>query len=209
GYSNVDYTLPLSSGPNDHGFDYSFIHPASLDIPPYVFLRNHKVVDPDVILTTDFYPARKADTEFSWDKKHSDEHAVYWEKGVWWRRGEMSRSFRIEDCRNEIVREGINFIETRAIRNPDAPFFLYLPLTSPHTPWVPGKAFKGKTNAGLYGDFVMEVDDVVGQILETLQKQGLRENTLLLFASDNGAYWPQEEIDLHDHDSNMGRRGQK
>ncbi len=65
GYSNVDYNKEVTTGPNDHGFDYSFIHPASLDIPPYMFLRDHMVTDPDVILTTDIYPRRKDDTEYS------------------------------------------------------------------------------------------------------------------------------------------------
>ena len=59
GHSNVDFSKKVKGGPNDYGFDYSFIHPASLDIPPYLFLRNHKAVDPDMILTTDHYPTRK------------------------------------------------------------------------------------------------------------------------------------------------------
>jgi arylsulfatase A-like enzyme len=208
GYSDVDYHQPVSGGPNDFGFDYSFIHPASLDIPPYVFLRNQEVVDTDIILTTDFYPSRKEDTEYAWDKKHTNDHAVYWEKGVWWRQGEMSRSFRIETCQTEIVKEGVGFIE-KASEMPETPFFLYLPLTSPHTPWVPSERFKGTSSIGLYGDFIGEVDDVVDQIVNTLKKQGVYENTLLIFTSDNGAYWPQEEIDLNHHDANQGRRGQK
>jgi arylsulfatase A len=209
GYSNVDYRLPIKNGPNDYGFDYSFIHPASLDIPPYMFLRNHHVIDPDVILTTDHYPARMENTQYSWDKKHTNEHAVYWEKGVWWRQGEMSRSFRIENCHSEIVREGVDFIEKHAEENSGNPFFLYLPLTGPHTPWVPTEQFKGKTPIGLYGDFVLDIDDAVDQIKNVLQKHKIDGNTLLVFTTDNGGYWPQEEIDLHAHDSNHGRRGQK
>lgn len=209
GYSNVDYKLGVNDGPNNNGFEYSFVHPASLDIPPYVFLRDHQVVDPEVILTTDFYPTRQVDTDYSWDKKHTDEHAVYWEKGVWWRQGEMSRSFKIEDCHSTILAEGVDFIEKQALENNGKPFFLYLPLTSPHTPWVPTEKFKGKSSVGLYGDFVGEVDDAVDKVKRVLEKYGLDANTLLIFASDNGAYWPQVEIDLHQHDSNQGRRGQK
>lgn len=209
GLSNVDYTKPIRNGPNDYGFDYSFIHPASLDIPPYVFVRNHQVVDPEVVPTTDVYPRRRQDTVYSWDKKHTNDQAVYWEKGVWWRQGEMSKSFRVEDCLSGIVREGLSFIG-RASRDPAGrPFFLYLSLTGPHTPWVPREKFKGQSSAGLYGDFVMEIDDVVAQVVEALKASGVFENTLLIFTSDNGAYWPQEEIDLHGHHSNQGRRGQK
>ncbi|MFO7826041.1 MAG: arylsulfatase [Cyclobacterium sp.] len=206
GYSNVDYGQPIGIGPSDFGFDYSFIHPASLDIPPYVFLENHRVLDPGVILTTEVYPTRKENTEFSWDKKHSNEQAVYWEKGVWWRQGEMAPTFRVEDCLDEITGQGLAFIERQSA---DTPFFLYLPLTGPHTPWLPSEEHTGKSGAGLYGDFVMDIDQVVARIKEQLQAQGLLENTLLVFASDNGAYWPEEEILLYGHDSNRGVRGQK
>ncbi len=209
GLSNVNYAKELLDGPNNHGFDYSFIHPASLDIPPYLFLRNHKAIDPDMILTTDYYPDRKENTRYSWDKKHTDSLDVYWEKGVWWRRGEMSRSFRIEDCHTTIVKEGIQFIQQQVTKNPGEPFFLYLPLTAPHTPWVPTESFKEKSPIGTYGDFVMNVDDAVRQVREALANYDIDENTILVFASDNGAYWPAEEITLHQHDSNSGKRGQK
>ena len=209
GFSNVDYSKEVVKGPLNYGFDYSFIHPASLDIPPYVFLRNHQVIDPDVVLTTSVYPAKKAETVYSWDKKHTDSLAVYWEKGVWWRQGEMSKSFRIETCQTTIVQEGIAFIDSQASQHPTQPFFLYLPLTGPHTPWIPTDKFKGKSEIGLYGDFVMEIDDIVAQIKETLVRNKIDENTLIIFASDNGAYWPEEEIKLHGHDSNSGTRGQK
>jgi len=209
GYSNVDYSKKVSGGPNDFGFDYSFIHTASLDIPPYLFIRNHEVIDPDVILTSDHYPVRREDTEFAWDSIHTKEDDIYWEKGVWWREGEMSRSFRIEDCHTEIVEEGVAYIEKQEKENPNEPFFLYLPLTGPHTPWMPTEQFKGQSNAGLYGDFIFNIDDAVKQIKEVLKREGIYDNTMLIFASDNGAYWPQEEVELYAHDSNQGRKGQK
>jgi arylsulfatase A len=209
GYSNVDFSKKINIGPNSFGFDYSFIHPASLDIPPYVFLRNHKVIDPDVVLTTSVYPVRKESTLYAWDKKHTDSLAVYWEKGVWWRQGEMSKSFRIETCQTTIVQEGIAFIDSQVSKNSAQPFFLYLPLTGPHTPWMPGAKFEGKSDIGLYGDFVMEIDDIVAQIKKTLIRNKIDGNTLIVFASDNGAYWPEEEIKLQEHDSNSGTRGQK
>ena len=209
GHSNVNFSEKVTGGPNDYGFDYSFIHPASLDIPPYLFLRNHKAVDADMILTTDHYPARLENTEFAWDKKHSNDEAVYWEKGVWWRQGEMSRSFRVEDCHSEIVKEGVAFIEKQATENRKKPFFLYLPLTGPHTPWLPTDQFKGKSSVGIYGDFIFDIDDAVAQIKNALVRNGIDENTMLIFSSDNGGYWPQEEIELYAHDSNQGRKGQK
>ncbi len=209
GYTNVDFSKKITGGPNDYGFNYSFIHPASLDIPPYVFLRNHQVVDTNIILTTDHYPTRLKDTEYAWDKKHTDNQAVYWEKGVWWRQGEMSRSFRIEECHSEIVKEGVAFIDNQAKENPKNPFFLYMPLTGPHTPWMPAKEFKGTSSVGLYGDFILNIDDAVKQIKNALVRNGIYENTMLVFSTDNGGYWPREEIELFAHDSNQGRKGQK
>lgn len=121
----------------------------------------------------------------------------------------MSKSFRVENCQSTILNEGIAYIERQAKENPVQPFFLYMPLTGPHTPWMPGEKFKGKSNIGLYGDFVMEIDDVVAQIRETLIRNQINENTILIFASDNGAYWPEDEVNLHGHDSNSETRGQK
>lgn len=209
GFSDVDYSKQISSGPNDYGFDYSFIHPASLDIPPYVFIRNHEVVDKDIILTTDYYPSKKTDTQYAWDKKHTDSMDVYWEKGIWWRRGEMSRSFRIEDCHSTIVNEGVHFINHQAAKKNEKPFFLYMPLTGPHTPWMPSEQFKGKTTIGPYGDFVMDIDNAVRRVSAALKANNIDKNTILIFTSDNGAYWPEEEIELQQHDSNAGRKGQK
>ncbi|WPP49154.1 sulfatase family protein [Catalinimonas niigatensis] len=209
GLSNVDYTQKVTSGPNDYGFDYSFIHPASLDMPPYMFLRNHQAIDPDVILTSALYPDRLDDTEYTWDKKHTGEHDVYWGKGVWWRRGEISRTFRVENCLTEILEESISFIEKHSSDKPSVPFFMYMPLTGPHTPWMPTEQFKGKSSIATYGDFIMNIDHVVGQVTETLRRLGMDENTMIIFSSDNGAYWPQTEIELHNHDANWGRRGQK
>jgi len=207
GYSNVNYKAPVSRGPNNYGFEYSFIHPASLDIPPYLFLRNHKAVDHEMVLTTAVYERRLPNTVFSWDKKHSDDLAVYWEKGIWWREGEMSGSFRIEECQEQIISASVQYIDS--VATDKDPFFLYVPLTSPHTPWVPHARFKGKSHVGVYGDFVTEMDEAVGQIVDALKRNGVYENTLLIFTSDNGAYWPDEEIELFAHDSNAGRKGQK
>ncbi len=209
GYSNIDYSGKVTNGPNDHGFDYSFIHPASLDMPPYLFMRNHEVVDPDMTLTTELYQNRLPGTKYAWDKKHTTDEDVYWDKGVWWRRGEISRSFRIEKCLDEIVNEGLGFIRRSHDSSPEKPFFMYLPLTGPHTPWMPAEEFKGKSDPGTYGDFVLNIDNVVGRVAELLQKLSIDENTLVIFASDNGAYWPQEEIASSRHQSNFGRRGQK
>jgi arylsulfatase A-like enzyme len=209
GFSNLDYTKKVKKGPDSYGFDYSFILPASLDMPPYVFLRNNLVIDPLITLTSDIYPSKLDDTEYSWDRKHTNEHDVYLEKMVWWRRGEISKSFRIENSLTEILDDGISYVEKHAENNSSKPFFMYMPLTGPHTPWVPTDMFKEKSSIGTYGDFILNIDHVVGQITETLKRLGIYDNTIIIFSSDNGAYWPKSEIELNQHDSHLDRRGQK
>lgn len=72
----------------------------------------------------------------------------------------------------------------------DTPFFMYLALNSPHSPVVPSEAWQGKSGMGAYADFVMETDDVVGRVLEALEKNGIADNTLVFFTSDNGCSAP-------------------
>lgn len=78
----------------------------------------------------------------------------------------------------------VKYIETRS--KTKEPFFLYVPFGSPHTPILPTKQWQGKSGLGKYPDFVMQTDDVVGQILAAIEKNGLTDNTLVLFTSDNG-----------------------
>ncbi|MPM04931.1 Arylsulfatase [bioreactor metagenome] len=206
-YTNTDFSVPVKGGPVDLGFDYSFILPASLDMPPYTFVRNRDVVDKDIILTADAYPNELEQTVFAWDRIHTNEKDIYWERGVWWRNGEMSRSFRMERCLPDIVEEGLSFIE-RAAKNKQ-PFFLYMPLTGPHTPWIASSEFKGKTEFGAYGDFILQIDNVVERVKKQLKSLGLFENTIIVFTADNGAAWQEEDIQQYAHQANYSRRGQK
>jgi arylsulfatase A-like enzyme len=85
-----------------------------------------------------------------------------------------------------------------------------VPLPAPHTPWVPSKAFKGKSKAGLYGDFVEQVDASVGEILAALERSGTAANTLVIVTSDNGAPWEERDAREADgHWANAKWRGQK
>lgn len=207
GYTNTDFSAPVKDTPADRGFDYSFILPASLDMPPYVFVQNEKVLDPDVMLTADAYPNQLPETEFVWDRKYTNENDIYWERGVWWRNGEMSRSFKFKDCLPTIVDEGVAFIDREA--KAGNPFFLYLPLTGPHTPWMVSEENKGTTALGTYGDFMRDIDGAVARVEAKLKELGADKNTILIFTSDNGAAWEQEDIQQYGHQSNYGRRGKK
>ena len=83
-----------------------------------------------------------------------------------------------------LTEKSVEYIESRAGK--DEPFFLYLPLGSPHTPIVPSPGWQGRSGLGSYGDFVMQTDNVVGEVSAALKKNGLADNTLVIFTSDNG-----------------------
>ena len=82
------------------------------------------------------------------------------------------------------------------------PFFLYFPLTAPHWPWLPTDDVKGKSGTGKYGDFVVEVDNMVGRVTEALERNGLTQNTLFILTSDNGAEWDPSHIEEFGHAAN-------
>lgn len=94
----------------------------------------------------------------------------------------------------ELGRRACEYIAARA--EDGDPFFLYLPLNSPHSPIVPSEAWQGRNGIGDYGDFVMETDDVVGRVLAALKEKGLEENTLVIFTSDNGCSQPAAKADV-------------
>ena len=100
------------------------------------------------------------------------------------RKGPMDGAFRTDGCLQTFAEKSVTYIDERA--KEDKPFFLYLPLTSPHSPVVPSKAWLGKSGLGRYGDFLMETDWVVGEVLASLDKHDLAKNTLVLFSTDNG-----------------------
>ena len=96
--------------------------------------------------------------------------------------GRMKPDWQLEEMIPELVHRAVDFIEAADAE----PFFLYFPLTSPHTPIVPNEQFIGSSGAGLYGDFVCEVDWVIGEVMAALDRKGIADNTLLIFTSDNG-----------------------
>lgn len=98
--------------------------------------------------------------------------------------GMAGADFKPEECFPNIIRHSLNYINEQ--KDSKKPFFLYLPITAPHTPILPSKEFQGKTSIGPYGDFVVMIDDMVRQIVKTLKKNKQLDNTIIVFASDNG-----------------------
>ncbi len=186
--SNVDYSKPVIGGPNQLGFEYSYIFPSSLDMTPYLYLENGKATE----LPTDY-------TEGKSQEAHG--------RGVFWRAGEMSPGFDFENVLSHLIAKGVDFI--RGQEADQRPFFLYLPLTAPHTPWLPTKETSGTTNAGKYGDFVKSVDNQIGVLLSLLDEMKLTDKTLVVLSSDNGAHWTIKDKEMYDHRPNYVFRGQK
>lgn len=185
---HIDFTRPPTDGPLDHGFSYSFILPASLDMAPYVYLEN----DTLTALPSAHTPGNDLDTGYT---------------EAFWRAGKMAPGFAFDQVLPTVRDKATAFIETHAPTG--NPFFLYVPFAAPHTPWLPSADFQGQTEAGTYGDFVAMVDDAVGRILETLEAQGVAEHTLVIFASDNGPFWTPELVQTYGHRAVGPLRGMK
>ena len=153
-----DFTRPAPNGPTTRGFD-SYFGTDVPNYPPYCFVENDRTVG----LPTD--PAPVGRDNFN-------------------RAGPMLPGWKLVDVLPALAARAVKTVEAAAAAK--KPFFLYLPLTSPHFPVVPSPEFKGKSGAGEFGDFVVQTDHVVGQVLDALARTGVAENTLVIFTSDNG-----------------------
>lgn len=189
---NVDFSRPTRGGPLTAGFELFFGISASLDIVPYAFISQDRVTQlPTLDRAFPMVLGREAGQT---------------------RQGPAAPDFDPANVLPELTRKAKAYIHSRA---PDAragrPFFLYLPLSSPHTPILPTDEWQGKSNLNPYADFVMQTDAAVGSLLQALEDEQLAENTLVLFTSDNGcspdAGW-QELLDLG-HQPSYIYRGHK
>lgn len=184
---DIDFTQNPTQGPKTVGFDYSYILPASLDMPPYCYLENQKLTE----LPTAYTPGNKLESGYT---------------GPFWREGKMSPSFNFYEVLPTFANKAESFLKKQS---KNKPFFLYMPLAAPHTPWVPKPEYTGTSKAGEYGDFVQQVDAAIGQVLHTLDSMGLSENTIVMFASDNGPYWREDFVKKFNHKAAGDFRGMK
>ena len=162
----IDFTQPFSGGPIDLGFDYWYGINASLDFPPYTWIENNQVVEVPTIKRP-----------FQGGKKEGKEDLMM-------RGGLQTPDFQPELILKGLTEKAVDYIEAS---DSSAPYFIYMPLNAPHTPVVPRDGFKGKSDAGIYGDFVQEIDWSIGEVVAALKKKGQLENTLIIFTADNGA----------------------
>jgi arylsulfatase A len=184
--AKTDFSKPLTPGPNSHGFDYYFGIPASLDMAPYVYFENDHLVEPATIPD----PGSKEP------------------RGVFWRAGLRAKDFDMHQCLPTLTDKAIEVLHQR-VQQPDTPFLLYFAMPSPHTPWLPLPEYHGKSGAGDYGDYVVEVDAMIGRVLDALKANGQVDNTIVVVTSDNGADWKIGDIERYPHRANVGWRGEK
>lgn len=157
----VDYSRAVANGPDTRGFDYSYGFSGSLDMAPYVWVENGQPTMVPVKTTVN---------------KGSQ---------TWWREGPTSDDFVHERVLPDVAAKTVKFIHDNAGKK--NPFFIYMPLPAPHTPILPTPEFQGKSGLdNPYGDFVIMVDHVVGQVMKALEEEGVADNTLVVFTSDNG-----------------------
>lgn len=177
GKAKTEWNKPLRPGPLELGFDYYFGVPKVNSGFPYVYVENDRIVgwdpkDPLVFGKEPFSPTptfpeetagRKTPNKFSGALKA---HQMYDD----------------EQTATLLTEKAVGFIN----ENKDEPFFLYFATTNIHHPYTPNPRFKGTSQCGLYGDFIHELDWMVGELMRCLDDNGLRDNTLVVFTSDNG-----------------------
>lgn len=157
----VDFGKPIKNGPVDVGFDTYFGISASLDMSPYVFIEDNRVTE----IPCEISPAGKTPEARA-------------------REGVCAKGWQHENVLPALRDRALAFIRQQAAAK--CPFLLYLPVNGPHTPVVPNREFIGRSGCGIYGDFVMEIDSVLGDVVAELDKLGVRDDTLIVFSSDNG-----------------------
>ena len=182
----VRFDQPVTSGPTNLGFDHFYGITASLDIPPYVYLQDDRVVQ------------QPTDSTAGTASGYFDD---------FWRMGPVSADFDHYETLNHLTARAEGVIREGAAGTD--PFFLYFPLTAPHLPWIPRPEFQGTSGVANYGDLTAEVDDVVGRITALVDSLGIADNTLIVFTSDNGSQLSSELMARHDHRANGPWRGRK
>lgn len=160
GKDSVNFSKHVENGPTTRGFDYFYGFCGSLDMAPYVYIEN------DMPTTI---PNRKT---------------VNKGKYSWWREGPTGADFVHEEVLPNLTNRACNYIKEKA--QDDKPYFLYLPLPAPHTPILPSEEFRGKSGLGEYGDFVLMVDAMVGRVMKAVEESGEKDNTIVVFTTDNG-----------------------
>jgi arylsulfatase A len=192
GFDEDGYEHPLPGGPVDRGFESFFGIRASTDIPPYFYIRGNQAVMPPTLEI-------EANNSDGWSPI----------QGAFWRKGGISPDLQLKDVLPRFTEEAIKVIVEHAPKKDEKPLFLYLAYPAPHTPWLPSPEFHGKSGAGMYGDFTMMVDAMIGRVMKALDGAGMADDTMVILSSDNGPVWYEKDVERFDHDASGGLRGMK
>jgi arylsulfatase A-like enzyme len=163
---DIDWTVPITGGPNDRGFDFYF-GDGTINFPPYAWMENNTLTE---------IPTETMDINNVGYETH---------EGAWeFRPGPKVSGWNPYQVLPSLTTQAVDWIYQQ--KSSKQPFFLYLALPSPHAPIIPNDEFIQKSAAGGYGDFMYQTDWVAGQVLEAIKTAGLEQNTLIIFSSDNG-----------------------
>lgn len=215
----TDYSKPIDRGPNQVGFDYSFILPATGDRVPCVYLENGQIVGDDAEDPVQASYGKKIGDEPT-GKDHPEMLKVKLRVGhdgtivngvsrIGFMIGGKNARWVDEDMADTFAGKATTFIR----KNRSNPFFLYLATHDIHAPQLPNKRFEGQSRCGLRGDTLRELDWTVGEVIRTLRAEGIEKNTILIFTSDNGGVENDGYDDagekLNGHKVNGSMRGEK
>ena len=198
-----DWSQPTVDMPLDKGFSYYFGIPASMNYGVLAWFEGRHAVVPPTLYTSK-KPNQIAISDYRIMPPYEgavEEFGTTDDKGVVRGPLEVAPDFVDDECLTRFTDKAVEWLTQQApAAREGRPFFLYLPLTSPHKPVIPIDVFRNRSDAGAYGDFMMETDWHVGRILSLLDRESLAENTLIVFTSDNGpeTTW-KERIKRHQH----------
>lgn len=188
GPDDYDWSRPIPDGPTAQGFDYYF-GDGTINFPPYCWIENDRILEaPSVLMDTSTF---REIPEGNWE----------------FRKGPMVKGWDPYKVLPTLTDKAVAWIGQQDSRNP---FFLYFALGSPHAPIIPNDAYRGKSQAGPFGDFVYESDAMAGRILDALEEGGFMDNTIVVFSADNGPEkYAYERVKNYGHWSSGPLRGLK
>jgi len=220
GAGNVDWNKHVSPGPNEVGFDYSYILAATQDRVPTVYLENGTVVglDPEDPIEVSYEKNFEGEptgidnpelVTMKWHHGHNNSIVNGIPRIGFMKGGEKAKWSDVD-----MADHFLGVVRKYVKQHKNEPFFLYYALPQPHVPRTPNPRFVGSTDLGPRGDVIVEADWCIGEFIKTLEEEDLLENTLIIFSSDNGpvvndGYYDDAVEKLDGHDPMGGLRGGK
>lgn len=183
----IDYSRPIVGGPTDCGFD-EFFGTACCPTTDwlYAYIEGNRIPIPP---------------EAKLDRKRLPKHPYANDNRAGW----VAPDFDLEKVDLVFLDKSKAFLDQHVSDNPDQPFFLFHSMQAVHLPSFPANQFKGKTESGPHGDFIFELDFIVGELMKKLDQLGIADNTIVMFSSDNGPEVPTIYHMRHDHNHDGAR----